>query len=106
MLAQLAALSGARTVVMSIGDGGVLATVDGVVLAAEAAPVGLIDRLGAGDALAAGVIDGWLDGDLAAGLRRGAMLAALALSQHGDMVVTTRAELEALLAGQGAAVQR
>jgi 2-dehydro-3-deoxygluconokinase len=106
MLAQLAALSGARTVVMSRGDGGVLATVDGAVLAAEAAPVGLIDRLGAGDALAAGVIDGWLDGDLAAGLRRGAMLAALALSQHGDMVVTTRAELEALLAGQSAAVQR
>jgi 2-dehydro-3-deoxygluconokinase len=106
MLAQLAALSGARTVVMSIGDGGVLATVDGVVLATEAAPVGLIDRLGAGDALAAGVIDGWLDGDLAAGLRRGVVLAALALSQHGDMVVTTRAELEVLSAGQGAAVQR
>jgi 2-dehydro-3-deoxygluconokinase len=106
VLGQLAELSGARTVVMSIGDGGVLATVTGAVLAAAAVPVGIVDRLGAGDALAAGVIDGWLDGDLAAGLRRGVVLAALALSQHGDMVVTTRGEMEALLAGQGDALKR
>jgi len=51
------------------------------------------DRLGAGDALAAGVIHGWLDGDLAAGLRYGTTLAALALSQFGDMVITNKEEL-------------
>ena len=106
VLGQLAELSGAHTVVMSIGDGGVLAAVNSAVLAADAVPVGIVDRLGAGDALAAGVIDGWLDGDLAAGLRRGVVLAALALSQHGDMVVTTRGEMESLVAGQGDALKR
>ena len=53
----------------------------------------IIDRLGAGDALAAGVIHGWLDGDLSAGLRYGVTLAALALSQFGDMVMTNKSEL-------------
>jgi 2-dehydro-3-deoxygluconokinase len=55
-----------------------------------------VDRLGAGDALAAGVIHGWLDGDLSAGLRYGVTLAALALSQFGDMVITNKSELLAL----------
>ena len=49
-----------------------------------------------GDALAAGVIHGWLDKDLAAGLRYGVTLAALALSQFGDMVITNKSELLAL----------
>jgi 2-dehydro-3-deoxygluconokinase len=56
----------------------------------------IIDRLGAGDALAAGVLYGWLQGDLQAGLRHGVTLAALALSQKGDMVITTEAEMLAL----------
>jgi len=59
----------------------------------------VIDRLGAGDALAAGAIHGWLDGDLAAGLRYGVTQAALALSQFGDMVVTTKEELLTLCGG-------
>ncbi|HJR79029.1 MAG TPA: sugar kinase [Anaerolineales bacterium] len=59
----------------------------------------IIDRLGAGDALAAGVIHGWLDGDLSVGLRYGVTLAALALSQAGDMVVTNKEELIALSKG-------
>lgn len=58
-----------------------------------ARPTRIVDRLGAGDALAAGVIHGWLDGDLPAGLRYGVTLAALALSQSGDMVVTNNEEL-------------
>ncbi|HEX5839999.1 MAG TPA: sugar kinase [Anaerolineales bacterium] len=53
----------------------------------------IIDRLGAGDALAAGVLYGWLQGDLQAGLRYGVTLAALALSQKGDMVITTEVEM-------------
>jgi len=58
-----------------------------------ARPTRIIDRLGAGDALAAGVIHGWLDKDLSAGLRYGVTLAALALSQFGDMVLTNRSEM-------------
>jgi 2-dehydro-3-deoxygluconokinase len=59
----------------------------------------IVDRLGAGDALAAGVIHGWLDGDLSAGLRYGVALAALALSQYGDMVITNKSELLTLSQG-------
>jgi 2-dehydro-3-deoxygluconokinase len=58
-----------------------------------ARPTRIVDRLGAGDALAAGLIHGWLDGDVSAGLRYGVTLAALALSQFGDMVVTNNEEL-------------
>ena len=64
-----------------------------------ARPTQIVDRLGAGDALAAGVLDGWLDGDLKKGLRYGVTLAALALSQGGDMVVTHKKELIALSQG-------
>jgi 2-dehydro-3-deoxygluconokinase len=91
---------------MSIGDAGALAWQAGKVLQVSAVPAGMIDRLGAGDALAAGVIHGWLDGDLARGLRMGALLAALALSQHGDIVVTTPDEVAELLAhGSGIIVR-
>jgi len=59
----------------------------------------MIDRLGAGDALAAGVIHGWLQENAALGLRYGIVLAALALSQVGDMVITNETELQALMSG-------
>jgi 2-dehydro-3-deoxygluconokinase len=64
-----------------------------------ARPTRILDRLGAGDALAAGVIHGWLENNISAGLRYGVTLAALALSQFGDMVVTNKLELLALSRG-------
>lgn len=98
MVTQLVAQTGASQVVMSWGDQGVIGW-DGSCWHREPArPVSIVDRIGAGDALAAGVIHGWLQGDFAAALRYGVTLAALALSQHGDMVVTTREELEGLAA--------
>ena len=96
-LRDLAARTQAQDVVMSMGDAGVLAW-DGAQMDQAPPSRRVVDRLGAGDALAAGVIHGWLDGDLAAGLRYGVALAALALSQHGDMVVTTPGELLQLTA--------
>ena len=59
--------------------------------------VNIIDRIGAGDALAAGVIHGWLQDDFPTGLRYGVTMAALALSQYGDMVITSPTELKALM---------
>jgi 2-dehydro-3-deoxygluconokinase len=95
---SLAALSGARNVVVSLGEGGAAAW-DGAQFWHEPAlQVNVVDRLGAGDGLAAGVIHGWLEDDLAGGLRCGVVLAALALSQHGDMLVFTREEVESLRA--------
>ncbi len=93
---KLSEMTNAKIVVMSLAEKGVMAF-DGTTLYHEPAkPVTILDRPGAGDGLAAGVIDGWLDGDLAAGLQTGVVLAALALSQHGDMVITTREEVESL----------
>ena len=103
-LRQLAEQTSAQIVVMSIGAAGALAWRSGQVLQVDAVPVAIIDRLGAGDALAAGVLDGWLDGDLERGLRTGVLLAGMALAQHGDIVVTTRQEVESLLSAAGNSV--
>ncbi|MCB9420233.1 MAG: sugar kinase [Ardenticatenaceae bacterium] len=97
LLHQLAELSGAQYVVTSLGADG-LAGWDGQHYYRE--PVRatvVVDRIGAGDAMVAGVLHGWLQGDFAKGLRYGALTAALALSQYGDQVITTRRELEMLL---------
>ena len=89
-------LSHAHHVILTRAEKGVLLW-DGQKLTHEGArPTQIIDRLGAGDALASGVIHGWLDGDITSGLRYGVTLAAMALSQRGDMVITNEAELLAL----------
>jgi 2-dehydro-3-deoxygluconokinase len=93
--------TGAKHVIMSSGEQGARIWDGEQWLHRPARPTTIIDRLGAGDALAAGVIHGWLDGKLDLGLRYGVTLAALALSQHGDAVVTTREELEGLLEAEG-----
>ncbi len=98
-------LSQARQVVVTFGEQGALAWDGQSWLHQPARPTQIVDRLGAGDALAAGVLHGWLDHDLAAGLRYGVTLAAMALSQLGDMLVTDRAELDALSRG-GSALTR
>lgn len=82
--------------VVSVGEEGVLAWDGGEWLQERARPTQIIDRLGAGDALAAGVLYGVLRSDFHAGLRYGTILAAMALSQNGDMVVTTEAEMLSL----------
>jgi 2-dehydro-3-deoxygluconokinase len=105
--AALAERTGARAVVVSQGVAGATlwSSATGALTAAAPA-VRMVDRLGAGDALAAGVIDGWLDGDLELGLRRGVALSALALTQRGDIVITSRSELDEALVPSAPGVQR
>jgi 2-dehydro-3-deoxygluconokinase len=95
-------LSRARYVLLTFGEQGALLWNGGEWQQEPARPTRILDRLGAGDALAAGVIHGWLDHDLSAGLRYGVTLAALALSQHGDMVITNKSELNGLSRGSSA----
>lgn len=97
-LAGLQALTRARAVVGTFGENGAALLTGAEFQAQPALPVQIVDRIGSGDAFAAGVLDGWLDDDLALGLRRGVALAAIALSQHGDRVLTTRAELNTVMA--------
>jgi 2-dehydro-3-deoxygluconokinase len=72
----------------------------------EAIGVSVVDRIGAGDAFMAGVLDGVIDGDLEAGVRRGTALAALALATRGDRPVAWRADVNALLEGSARTVDR
>jgi len=72
----------------------------------EATPTHIVDRLGAGDAFTAGVIDGLLDGDIGEGLRRGSVLAAMALATQGDQIGVTRRELTQLLDRGGRRLSR
>lgn len=63
---------------------------------------GIVDRIGTGDAFAAGVLDGWLAGaDLAVMAQRGLALAALKHSIAGDMCPVSRVMLDGFSAGAG-----
>ena len=104
LLAGLRALTRAPHVVMTRGEAGAVALDGDTFLTQPAVPVQMVDRVGAGDAFAAGVLDGLLDGSLAEGLVRGTALAALVLSQYGDTLMTTRAEMQSVIAkGSGSA---
>jgi 2-dehydro-3-deoxygluconokinase len=59
--------------------------------------VEIVDRLGAGDAFAAGLIHGLLDGDVQKGLDWGVAISALKHSIPGDFAWVTPAEVESLL---------
>ncbi len=96
-LLGLSKLSNSKNIVMSQGQEGVLAWRENTVLSNEAATVEILDRIGAGDALAAGVIHGYLQDDFVKGLRYGCLMAALAMSQFGEMVMVDKDELERLL---------
>ena len=103
---QLSSRFGIETVVVTAGERGVH-WLDGDASGHQSAfPVEIIDRLGAGDALVAGIIDGLLDGDLETGVERGAAMAAVALTTRGDAISLTRGELEALVGAQNGDVDR
>jgi 2-dehydro-3-deoxygluconokinase len=68
--------------------------------------VEIVDRLGAGDALASGLIHGMLDGDFEAGLAFGAAMGAVKHSVPGDLPWIDKAEVEAVMAGGGLRIKR
>jgi 2-dehydro-3-deoxygluconokinase len=68
--------------------------------------VEVVDRLGAGDAFAAGLIHGLLDGDVQKAVDYGAALGALKHTIPGDLPGVSAAEVEAVLKGDGLRVRR
>lgn len=98
--------TGIKRIVMSQGPDGVTAWDKGSILHTDTPPVDVISRPGAGDALAAGVLDGLLDDDFHRGLQQGAVLASLALGQSGDMLVVDRAELDSVMDRTTALIDR
>jgi 2-dehydro-3-deoxygluconokinase len=97
VIEQLAEKTQAKNIIVSIGKAGVVGWDGQQFIHQSAYETIIIDALGAGDALAAGVIHGWMNDDFARGLQMGAALAAMALSQVGDMVVVTQSSLDDLL---------
>jgi 2-dehydro-3-deoxygluconokinase len=67
----------------------------------------ILDRVGGGDSFAAGLIYGLMQGsDLRLATEYGAAHGALAMTTPGDTSTATLAEVEALVRGAGARVQR
>ena len=106
VIEQLASMSSASQIVLTIAEEGALGWENGQFYRQPAREVTIVDRIGAGDALAAGVLHGWLDNNFEAGLAYGVTMAALALSQRGDMVITTQEELAALAAHSSQKIMR
>lgn len=65
-----------------------------------------VDRIGAGDAFAAGVLLGLLDADLAGGVATGVAMSALKLGIFGDQLTIGRDEVEGIMAGPDREVSR
>ena len=85
---------GVGQVAVTDGASGAVLNLGGTITTVAARPTTIRDRVGAGDAFVAGLLDGLLDGDLVAGLERGVTLAAVALATCGDQVTMGRSELE------------
>jgi 2-dehydro-3-deoxygluconokinase len=68
--------------------------------------VEIVDRLGAGDSFAAGLIHGLLDDDLQKGLDYGVAASAIKHSIPGDFAWISRQEVESLLKGSGLRISR
>jgi 2-dehydro-3-deoxygluconokinase len=79
---------------------------DGKLFRTRICEVEIVDRLGAGDAFAAGLIHGLLDGDVQKGLDYGVAASALKHSIPGDFAWVTREEVEAFLKGSGMRISR
>jgi 2-dehydro-3-deoxygluconokinase len=74
---------------------------DGEVYRTKSYEVEIVDRLGAGDSFAAGLIHGLLEGDVQKAVDFGVAASALKHSIPGDFAWVTRDEVEAMLKGSG-----
>jgi 2-dehydro-3-deoxygluconokinase len=78
----------------------------GEILRTKTYEVEIVDRLGAGDSFASGLIHGLLEGDLQKALDFGVAASALKHTIPGDFNWVTRDEVEAMLKGSGLRISR
>jgi 2-dehydro-3-deoxygluconokinase len=88
------------------GDGAAACDAEGDWSATPHELASVVDRVGAGDAFDAGVLMGWLQGDLPLGMEYGTTMAALKHTMPGDLLLSTRAEIEAARAGSHSGIRR
>lgn len=79
---------------------------NGKILRTRSYEVEIVDRLGAGDSFAAGLIHGLLGGDMQKALDFGVAASAIKHSIPGDFAWITREEVETLLKGGGLRISR
>jgi 2-dehydro-3-deoxygluconokinase len=78
----------------------------GTIFRTRSFEVEIVDRLGAGDSFAAGLIHGLLENDVQKGLDYGVAASAIKHSIPGDFAWITAAEVESLLKGGGLRISR
>lgn len=111
---RLADRFGLRVVTITLrGDTSVLrntwtaiAYADGVDYDDRTYDIEIVDRVGGGDAYAAGFLYGWLTRGVEAGVRYGNAFSAIQQTLPGDLAYVTRAEVEAQLKGAGLRIAR
>src|SRR5207237_6423738 len=109
VIRALADQFGRRVVVLTLGAQGAMALDKGAgALMHEPAYIvpSVVDRVGAGDAFAAGFIAGYMEDGCQRGLKLGNALAAVKMSIPGDMALVTRHDVDALVSGGDSAIRR
>lgn len=108
VLRAMGEITGAQHLVMSMGGDGLLGwdRAANTVAHVPAREVVILDRIGAGDAMVAGVLHGILAHDFARGLHYGAVCAALSLSSYGDQLILDGRELERLVDAPTGMIER
>ena len=93
-------------VVLTDGAVGAYSLINGRVELTKSIKTDTVDRVGAGDAFAAGVISGLIDQNIELGVSRGVAMAALKRGIYGDQLTTSLLEVDQLIAGSGREVSR
>ncbi len=88
---------GIQRVATTVGEAGAVGLDGDTVHSVEGYPVEIVDRIGAGDAFAAGVICGLLEGNFELGLRYGVAMSALQLTLSGDLFRLSRGDVVRLM---------
>ncbi len=92
--------------VLTCGEEGALSLEDGVLERRPAVRAVEVDRVGRGDAFAAGFLHGYLGGGIPLALEHGTALAALKMTYPGDLCWATLEDLQSVLAGTAAGIVR
>jgi 2-dehydro-3-deoxygluconokinase len=98
---------GVAQIALTVGEHGAVALNGDDIFSAPGYTVHMVDRIGAGDSFAAGVISGLLEGDFALGVRYGVAMSALQLTLAGDIFRLERSDVLRLMnAGAGTRLVR
>ena len=106
VLEEMRAIVEGGTVILTRGSMGAAWLTEGGAGSAPSFPAEVVDRVGAGDAFAAGLAIGVIEGDIPSGVTRGLAMAALKLGLYGDQLRVEPSEVEALITGSGREVMR